>query len=139
MRTKLTASLLTCLFVSSCGAHSGQQALQEALEAHTGEASVMLRVGDVYPTATEVLLVCPYAGHVANDALGRQVFGNLEDAQDANNWIVTEQPNGTVSKIKLERSQIDLCGGDSQPVLALSPDAQLEFEGRDGVWALQRR
>ena len=139
MRAKLTTAILSCLLLTSCGTHADQHALQDALSEHAGDASVTLHVSDVYPNATQVLLVCPYAGQVANDILGHHVFRNLEDANDATNWVLVQQPNNAVNKVALERSHVDLCEGAADPVLALNPDAQMRFEGRDGVWALERR
>lgn len=139
MRAKLTATALSCLLLTACGTHDYQHALQDALSEHGGDASVTLHLSDVYPNATQVLLVCPYAGQTANDMLGRHVFRNYEDANDATNWVLVQKPNGKVSKIAMERSQVDLCGGDAEAVLALNPDGQLVFEARDGVWALRRR
>ena len=139
MRAKLTATALSCLLLTACGTHDYQHALQDALSKHGGDASVTLHVSDVYPKATQVLLVCPYAGQTANDMLGRHVFRNLEDANDATNWVLVQQPNNAVNKVALERSHIDLCKGAADPVLALNADAQMRFERRDGVWALERR
>ena len=139
MRAKLTTAILSCLLLTSCGTHADQHALQDALSEHAGDASVTLHVSDVYPNATQVLLVCPYAGQAANDLLGRHVFRNYEDSYDSTNWVLVQQPNGKVSKVALERSQVDLCAGDAEAVLALNPDAQMVFEGRDGVWVLERR
>ncbi|KGF25151.1 hypothetical protein [Corynebacterium tuscaniense] len=139
MRAKLTTAALSCLLLTACGTHPEQHALQDALAEHAGDASVTLHVSDVYPKATQVLLVCPYAGQTANDMLGRHVFRNLEDANDATNWVLVQQPNNAVNKVALERSHIDLCKGAADPVLALNADAQMRFERRDGVWALERR
>ena len=139
MRAKLTTATLSCLLLTSCGTHADQHALQDALSEHAGDVSVTLRVSDVYPNATQVLLVCPYAGQAAHDVLGRHVLRNYEDANDATNWVLVQKPNGKVSKVALERSQVDLCAGDAEAVLALNPDAQMRFEGRDGVWVLERR
>ena len=139
MRAKLTATALSCLLLTACGTHDYQHALQDALSKHGGDASVTLHISDVYPNATQVLLVCPYAGQTANDMLGRHVFRNLEDANDATNWVLVQQPNNAVNKVALERSHIDLCKGAADPVLALNADAQMRFERRDGVWALERR
>lgn len=139
MRAKLTTAALSCLLLTACGTHPEQHALQDALAEHAGDASVTLHVSDVYPKATQVLLVCPYAGQTANDMLGRHVFRNYEDSYDSTNWVLVQKPNGKVSKVALERSQVDLCAGDAEAVLELNPDAQMRFEGRDGVWVLERR
>ena len=139
MRAKLTTAALSCLLLTACGTHPEQHALQDALAEHAGDASVTLHVSDVYPKATQVLLVCPYAGQTANDMLGRHVFRNYEDSYDSTNWVLAQKPNGKVSKVALERSQVDLCAGDAEAVLELNPDAQMRFEGRDGVWVLERR
>ena len=139
MRAKLASAALSCLLLSACGANAEQTALQDALAGHAGDASATLRVADVYPDATQVLLVCPYAGHAANDAIGRHVFGNYEDTDEATNWVLIQKPNGKATKVALERSQVDLCAGNAEAVLALNPDTRMVFEGRDGVWALMRR
>ncbi|KAA8746793.1 hypothetical protein [Corynebacterium tuscaniense] len=139
MRAKLTTAALSCLLLTACGTHPEQHALQDALAEHAGDASVTLHVSDVYPKATQVLLVCPYAGQTANDMLGHHVFRNYEDSYDSTNWVLVQKPNGKVSKVALERSQVDLCAGDAEAVLELNPDAQMRFEGRDGVWVLERR
>ncbi|MCZ9293334.1 hypothetical protein [Corynebacterium meitnerae] len=139
MRVKLTTAALSCVLLTACGTHPEQHALQDALAEHAADASVTLHVSDVYPNASQVLLVCPYAGHAANDTLGTRVFRNYEDSYDSTNWVLVQKPNGKVSKVALERSQVDLCAGDAEAVLALNPDAQMRFERRDGVWALRRR
>lgn len=122
------------LLATSCGDMNNMKTVQNALDGSDSPASVNL--GDLMPSPQKAAVVCPNAGEEANALFDQKLFKD-EDLDETLNWLVTKVENGAVVKERFNRSEVELCEGQTG-LREFDPASDLVFEKVERTWVLQQ-